>query len=658
MVLCFHGALGPFDGGYIGVDVFFVISGFLITSLLLSELERTGAIELPRFWARRARRLLPASSLVIIATLVVGAFVLPPLSLDALARDALAASTFVINILLAHRQNDYLAVDLAPSPLLHFWSLALEEQFYLVWPLLLQLIVGYRRRVRARVGALILVLWPLSFLACLFLTRTDQPWAFFGLPTRAWELLTGAGLAVTYGVFQRSPGVLRSVVGWAGLVAIVVAALAFGIGTQFPGPAALVPVLATVAVIIAGPTAPRGPVQLLRWSPLTWIGQRSYSIYLWHWPALVLVAALVGPLSAWERAVTILGAIALAAVTYRLVEDPVRRSAWLAADALRGLFMASVLITAATTAAILVVTTAPSLAGSGAASAPVVLTAPTTAAGSTVAVLVPVSSAPAGTSGPTSVTDSTSASLPPTASSTSTAPTTPPTPPPTTAPGPDELAAINAPQLMASLLTQQVPGNLRPSLRQARSDLPAIYSDGCHLDVAATVPGPCTFGDPASPTTIVLFGDSHAAQWFPALDQIASQHHWRLLVMTKKGCPTASISVFSPLVNRELRECGPWRANVAARLAVEHPALVVMSSYRYRQTGASAGIEPNEAWRQGLTATLDTIRPLAAKVLVLGDTPTPAHDVPACLSSHLGNVTACVAERGGRGPRRSPARRA
>ena len=208
-----------------------------------------------------------------------------------------------------------------------------------------------------------------------------------------------------------------------------------------------------------------------------------------------------------------------------------------------------------------------------------------------------------------------------------------------------QLAAANAGQLAQSVLTKAVPANLRPSLRGPRSDLPAIYHDGCHLDAAVTKPGSCVFGDPASPTTVVLFGDSHAAQWFPAFDAVAREQHWRLLVLTKKGCPTADISVFSPMVNRELTECVAWRANVAARLAAERPALVVMSSYRYRQTGAWAGVDANQAWRQGLDTTLTMLDPLTPSVLVLGDTPTPAQDVPGCLSAHLGNVPACVTPR-------------
>ena len=194
LVLCFHAELGPFTGGYIGVDAFFVVSGFLITSLLLGELQRTGSIRLGRFWSRRARRL-PASSLVIVTTLLAGIAVLDPLSLTDFA-DGLAAATFTINIVLAWRQNDYLAAD-PPSPLLHFWSLALEEQFYLVWPLLcnwssatgttdvppLPRSSSWRGRSLSQLP--------------LVLTPQNQPWAFFSLWTRAWELLALAPSSCT-----------------------------------------------------------------------------------------------------------------------------------------------------------------------------------------------------------------------------------------------------------------------------------------------------------------------------------------------------------------------------------------------------------------------------------------------------------------------------
>ena len=195
-VLAYHAKLGPFHGGYIGVDVFFVISGYLITSLLLRDLLLSGPRALPGFWARRARRLLPGSFVVLVATLVVGRLVLDPLAQRDLMRDGLAATTFTVNIVFAHRQNDYFAAQLAPSPLLHFWSLALEEQFYLGWPLLLLAATTFRRRARWLPAALIGVLMVGSLILCIGLTPQHQPAAFFLLPTRAWELLAGAALAV------------------------------------------------------------------------------------------------------------------------------------------------------------------------------------------------------------------------------------------------------------------------------------------------------------------------------------------------------------------------------------------------------------------------------------------------------------------------------
>ena len=643
LVLCFHAELGPFSGGYIGVDVFFVVSGFLITSLLLAELQRTGSIKLGRFWSRRARRLLPASSLVIVTTLLAGTAVLDPLALTDLARDGLAAATFTINIVLAWRQNDYLAADLAPSPLLHFWSLALEEQFYLVWPLLLQLVAGYRRHRRAAVALLIVVGWPISFTASVLLTDRNQPWAFFSLSTRAWELLTGAALALLMLQASRLPRFVRGAAAWAGLIVIVACAVRFDLATRFPGPAALAPVCATAAVILGGPLLGRGPIGPLNLRPMTWVGQRSYSIYLWHWPALVLVEAELGPLAGWERVVTLLASVVIAAVTYRILENPVRHWRWLAAEARRGLLMASGLITASVMTAVAVVATTPVLVGTGTAAAPVVVTA---VAGPPITVAVPATTAARSpVTPPDGAVDrlpATGPEAPTSAVTTAGATTAPPT---TVRPSSDELAALNEPQLLAGLMTEAAPANLRPSLRGARGDLPGIYNDGCHLDAAVTTPGPCTFGDPTSTTTVALFGDSHAAQWFPALAQLADQHRWRLLVLTKKGCPTASISVFSPMVNRELRECDAWRVNVAARLAAEQPDLLLMSSYRYRQTGAWAGVDGNQAWQRGLSDTLAAYRPLAGRVLVLGDTPTPAGDIPACVSANLSRVSACVNPR-------------
>ena len=175
LVLLYHAHLPPFRGGFIGVDVFFVLSGFLITSLLLRELDRTGTVSLANFWARRARRLLPASGLVLVATLIASRSMLDGLSQAELARDAIAASAFVVNIRFMVAGTDYLASQLPPSPLLHFWSLAVEEQFYLVWPGLLMVLVRVLRLSRRALGAVIALGWVLSLWACIALTRTSQP---------------------------------------------------------------------------------------------------------------------------------------------------------------------------------------------------------------------------------------------------------------------------------------------------------------------------------------------------------------------------------------------------------------------------------------------------------------------------------------------------
>ena len=209
LVVLFHADLGPFGGGFIGVDVFFVVSGFLITSLLLGEVSRTGTVSLPNFWARRARRLLPASCLVIAATLLAAQFLYDPLLLGNLAREAVAACGFVINLLFAAREaggdGGYFDAELAKSPLLHFWSLAVEEQFYLVWPLVIWWMAKAARRFRHDLTLVMAAGWAASAVACVWLTDSNGPWAFYSLPTRAWELLTGALLAISLTSLRRIP---------------------------------------------------------------------------------------------------------------------------------------------------------------------------------------------------------------------------------------------------------------------------------------------------------------------------------------------------------------------------------------------------------------------------------------------------------------------
>ncbi len=638
-VLAYHAKIGPFHGGYIGVDVFFVISGYLITSLLLRDLLLSGPRALPGFWARRARRLLPGSFVVLVATLVVGRLVLDPLAQRDLMRDGLAATTFTVNIVFAHRQSDYLAAQLAPSPLLHFWSLALEEQFYLGWPLLLLAATSFRRRARWLPGAVIGVLLVASSILCIRMTPQHQPAAFFLLPTRAWELLAGAALAAAGAVPNRIPGALRAGAAWMGLAVIVVVTLRFSDLTRFPGAAAIVPVSATVLVLAAGTDGYRyGPTMMLNRRPLTWIGTRSYGIYLWHWPVLVLAAAKFGPLDTSARVEALLVAVVLAAVSYRLIENPARRSIWLGARARRSFAVGATLALTTATLATALLLLSPSLTGGRAAASPtLVLPAPST----TVAQLTSPLPLPPTTAEPSTASTSSPSSLP---ASTTTPPDTTAvsTAQPTSDAAITAMIAANAAALQQGVTTEIVPSNLSPSLVKARADKPQIYADGCILSNGQVSDKSCYYGDTTSSITIALFGDSHAAQWFPALQEMALQNHWRLDVRTKKGCPTADIPIADPARGPE---CGPWRKMVVAHLAAEHPDLIIMSAYRYNTTRSAIGATPDEVWRNGLQTTLDTMRPLARNVLVLGDTPTPLTDVPGCVSSHLRHVSACMNPR-------------
>jgi peptidoglycan/LPS O-acetylase OafA/YrhL len=641
-VLAYHAKLGPFHGGYVGVDVFFVVSGFLITSLLARDLLSNGSAALPTFWARRARRLLPASFLVVASTLLIGRSVLDPLARRDAIRDGAAAATFTVNVVFANRQNDYLAAQLAPSPLLHYWSLALEEQFYIVWPLVLLVATRFRRNARQVMLAVICVLLTVSLAMCILLTAHHQPAAFFLLPTRAWELLAGAALAMSGPAIARIPIGLRAAIGWLGLIVIAATTLSFDDTTRFPGTAAIVPVAATVAVLAAGTdAATRGPALLLNRGPLTWLGARSYGTYLWHWPVLVLAATAYGPLDAVQRAAAIAIAIGMASLSFQLLENPVRRSAWLSVSARRGLTLGGALVVSGVGFAGVLLAASPAVLGSGIASPPALLL-PSSSAGpaTTVPTSFPATSATAVAS-PASTPTPTPTAVPSTAALSTTG-AVPPAADTVSASVLATMVAANAEVLHQGAVMNVVPANLTPSVGRARSDKPLIYSDGCILNNGQTSIKDCYFGDTTSTVTIALFGDSHAAQWFPALDEIAASHHWRLDVVTKKGCPTADIPISDAARGPE---CGPWRAKAMAHLATEHPTLIIMSAYRYSTTSNAVGSTPDEVWSHGLQITLDTIRPLSDKLLVLGDTPTPLNDVPGCLAGHMRTITSCLNSR-------------
>lgn len=336
-VVVYHLRASWLPGGFAGVDVFFVLSGFFISGLLLREIQRSGTVDLRAFWARRARRLLPASMLVVLATLVASYCVLDPLEARRVSRDGLFATVFGMNWREAASGVAY-GADPNPSPFQHFWSLGVEEQFYVGWPLVLVLLAVLWRVApalppRVTLTAVAVIAGTVSFVIALGETGTDQPYAYYGTAGRVWQLAVGGLLACAPAALQRWPRWLRSVsrvVGVGLVVGFYVAAPAVG---RYPGWWSLVPTLGAAAVVLAGePVLRHEPVGRLLGSRLGQLGGRySYSWYLWHWAPLVLLPVALGrPLRIRELGACATATLLLAVLTYHLLEDPVRRSRFLA----------------------------------------------------------------------------------------------------------------------------------------------------------------------------------------------------------------------------------------------------------------------------------------------------------------------------------------
>ncbi len=357
LVVLFHAGIPGVSGGYIGVDVFFVVSGFVITGVLLRERAEQDSTSLQRFYARRARRILPAATLVIIVSVVAAFHLLGPLTGHETAIDGQWAAIFLANFHFAASQTNYLASQQPPSALQNYWSLAVEEQFYIVYPTIFLVTAGVLRRfpLRHRLAAVLVVIIGASYAYSIVFTDANAASAFFSPLTRAWELAVGGLIAVSGHNLRRMPQAWAALVSWLGLGAIVVASVTLTSATVYPGALVAVPVVGAALVIAAGAAEPAwGAERILRQRPFQLLGLISYSLYLWHWPILVIAAQYRGTTSlpVWDNVLLLLVATAAAAATYRLLENPVRH-----AKSLVGRPVASIVLGLCLVGATLAVTT-------------------------------------------------------------------------------------------------------------------------------------------------------------------------------------------------------------------------------------------------------------------------------------------------------------
>lgn len=334
LVVLYHADIPGIRGGYVGVDVFFVISGFVITGVLLRERVSTGANSIVAFYGRRARRIIPAATLVIIATVLAAFLFLGRTTGWATAVDGQWASVFLANFHFAGTATNYLATQQAPSPLQNYWSLAVEEQFYILYPTLFVLVAGLMTRtsLRLRLGIVLSVAIAGSYTLSIFMTSSNAASAYFSPFTRAWELALGGLVAVTSDSLKRLPPNTAAGVSWLGLGGILLSAFIFSNATPYPGSLVAVPVVGAALVIAAGTAQPSWGVEsILRRRPIQLLGLISYSLYLWHWPILTIAAQRDGAssLPAGDNILLVALAVALAIVTYRFVENPIRHSGFL-----------------------------------------------------------------------------------------------------------------------------------------------------------------------------------------------------------------------------------------------------------------------------------------------------------------------------------------
>lgn len=585
LVLLFHLWPNRVTGGYVGVDVFFVISGFLITGHLVREFQSTGRVSVARFWSRRAVRLLPASLVVIVASFIAVLILVPASLIVQFVSEGAASAAYIVNWVLAAFSVDYLAADNLPSPFQHFWTLSVEEQFYILVPLLLIATAAVTRShslrtFRTALGAVAV----LSLGYGIWLTATNPSVAYFSTFTRAWEFLAGALLALIPLAMSRR---LSHVVGTIGVVGIVVSALLLDSADAFPGWIALLPVLSTVAVIAAGSGSWVGHVS--RFRPVLWLGNISYSLYLWHWPLIVLVPYATGrPLSTIDKLVIAVAAIALAWLSFRFVETPVRFTPRLAA-ARRPAFVFTAMV-----ASIALIAGASFGAG---AYTNAKIEAAEAAAQATLANGANSECYGAGAVDP---------------------------------------AKDCPPNALGDVL---IPDPAAPGVDTNRSE--------CWTGVDSADVNVCQLGPKEGYTqTLFAVGDSHNSTLLETYETIAEDNNWRIDLTGHNGCYWTAREQDDPNLDRRA-QCTQWKANITDWLDEQpvYDAIFTMHASSRWQAVPVDGETQDEATANGMSEVWATQTSRGAKILAIRDNPVQRPDVKACIDANRDDPNSCALPR-------------
>jgi peptidoglycan/LPS O-acetylase OafA/YrhL len=559
-VIFFHLGVRQLPGGFLGVDVFFVISGFLITRMLIAEYDKTGGVDFSQFWARRFRRLAPAAILVVVSTLIYIALTHKLFAVRRAIDDATFALTYLTNWYELWQQLDYFSAHNRRAFFTHYWSLGVEEQFYLLVTLFGVLLIAAARVARSRgkqlsysgLGLFLFVVAVVSLFSGILSSNDNHALGFFGAHARVWQFCAGA-LCAIFPSLQKEQSWWKDTIKFAGLLTIV-GAFVFVSSRHWPPEAGRFAVAVGATMVIATPSSPRlgwNASSVLLDNPVSqFVGRISYSLYLWHWPVTLVIAPLIkGRASVLECVAVISVTMILAALTFQLVENPLRYNSWLAGRRWRTHAAAAAAVVAA--------------------------------------------------------------------------------------------IAITQGYNVLHLSKQDVivlANGKRYDVSAVKKDRPRIYfnSPRCHLDFRDVVPPDCKFGDPKGSRVMVLFGDSHAAQWFPALDKIAAENGFLLISRTKSACGPTHMPILNSALGRRYTECEVWRKSVIEEIRRIKPDLLVLaSSSSYvpaalaKRNRLSAKITP--ILERRALETFALLKGLVRQLVVIQDTPSFADDPKECL---------------------------